>query len=389
MDDLQPPAWLRHAADSEAAATLTTQLVARRSYPGEERGVQEDVAAWLSEHGLPVERQCVEGDRINVLSRIENGPGPTLMLNGHVDTVLPVEGWSSDPFAARRDGDRLYGLGACDMKAGVAAAMLATAALAAHPDDWRGTLLFTSVVDEEAYSVGARTLIAAGLPVDCCIVAESSWEPCLGSIGKVLVRVEVTGKAGHASWPKTGVNAATEAGRFAAGLDDLPVGIYPEMEASRCLLSLHAGSEQYVMTIPERATLLVSRMTVPGETAQSVAGEMQALAASLASPATFAFSVEPPFYPPWQVDQTHPFVQSFAHAYADETGGAPTWRYGGFGDANLFAGEAGTPTVHFGPRGGRYHEADEWVDVPSIGATIAILLRTALAVLPVTSPARP
>src|SRR5690606_30590731 len=98
--------------------------------------------------------------------RVENGAGPTLLLNGHTDTVLAVAGWSSDPWTARRDGDRLYGLGAADMKSGVAAAMLATRALAERRDGWQGTVIFTSVVDEEAYSIAARARVAGGLPVE-------------------------------------------------------------------------------------------------------------------------------------------------------------------------------------------------------------------------------
>ncbi|MDP9472868.1 MAG: M20/M25/M40 family metallo-hydrolase, partial [Chloroflexota bacterium] len=59
----------------------------------------------------------------------------------------------------------------------------------------------------------------------------------------------------------------------------------------------------------------------------------------------------------------------------------PDWGYTGFGDANLFAGELGIPTVQFGPHGANFHQADEWIDVPSIGATVRVLLRLALDVL--------
>lgn len=149
-------AWIRAAIDGEEAAALTARLVAIRSYPGEEGAVQRAIAAWLTENSLAPEMQPTEGDRPNVLAWVHNGDGPTFMLNGHVDTVLAVEGWSRDPWQGWRDGDRLYGLGACDMKSGVVAAMLATRALAQNRDRWRGTALFTSVVDEEAYSVGAR-----------------------------------------------------------------------------------------------------------------------------------------------------------------------------------------------------------------------------------------
>jgi acetylornithine deacetylase/succinyl-diaminopimelate desuccinylase-like protein len=376
-------AWLRDLADDEEAAALTTQLVSFRSYPGEEGPVQRAVSAWLERHGLETELPPTVGDRPNVIARVENGTGPTLLLNGHVDTVLAVDGWSSDPWTARRDGDRLYGLGACDMKSGVAAAMLATRALHRHRDRWQGTVILTTVVDEEAYSIGARAIIDAGIRADWCVVTEASWDrPCLGSVGKTLVRVDVAGKAAHASWPADGVNAAVEAARFVARLDGLPLGRHPRLTATRCVLDLRAGNDQYVITVPERARVTVNRMLVPGEGGASTVAEMRGLVEALGSPATFDFAVEPPFYPPWETDADHPLVAVFARAYEAEAGRAPSWGYTGFGDANLFSGEAGIPTVQFGPRGANFHQADEWVEVPSIAATARVLVRLALDLMP-------
>ncbi len=376
-------AWLQASSDAEEAASLTAHLVSFPSYPGQEGEVQRAVAAWLDSQGLsPTFGPTGDKARPNVLVAVENGPGPILLLNGHVDTVLAVEGWSSDPWTGRREGDRLYGLGACDMKAGVAAAMMTTRALAQRRDLWRGTLLFTAVVDEEAYSIGARALVEAGIRADACIITESSWErPCLGSVGKLLVRADVTGKAAHASWPAAGINAAVEAARFVARLDDLPLQPHPRLTATQCVLSLLSGNEQYVITVPERARVVLNRMIVPGETGASVLDDLRALAAELESPANFALTLDPPFYPPWETDPEGPLATAFAAAYRAETGHAPTWSYTGFGDANLFAGELGIPTVQFGPHGANFHQADEWIDVPSIGGSVRILLRLALEVL--------
>ncbi len=377
--------WLAEVSDAEEAATLTAQLVAHRSYPGEEADVQAAVADWFTRQGLPADLVPTVPNRPNVVVRVENGPGPTLLLNGHVDTVLAVEGWLTDPWQADRDGDRLYGLGACDMKSGVAAAMLATRALARHRDCWRGTVIFTSVVDEEAYSVGAHALIDSGLRADYCVVTEAAWEwPCLGSVGKMLVRLDVTGKAAHATWPDRGVNAAIEAARFVARLGEIPLRAHPRMQPSQTVLSFHSGSEQYVITLPERARVLINRHTVPGETTDSVLAQYRALAAGLDSAATFEFTIDPPFYPPWEIDAAHPLVTSFARAYEAESGQAPDYRYTGFGDPNLFSGEANIPTVMVGPHGAGFHEANEWVDVPSIGATVRVLLRLAHDLLPPT-----
>jgi acetylornithine deacetylase/succinyl-diaminopimelate desuccinylase-like protein len=231
--------WLRAAANVEEAAALTARLVAIRSYPGEEGAAQRAVAAWLTAQGVQAELLPTEGDRPNVLARVENGPGPTLLLNGHVDTVLAAQGWSCDPWQGKREGDRLYGLGAADMKAGVAAALLVTRALAQARDRWRGTVLFTSVVDEEAYSLGARALVELPVRADYCVVTESGFDhPAIGGVGKVLVRADVTGKAAHGSLPQEGINAAVEAAKLVARLDELPLGPHPRMTASRCTAAM-------------------------------------------------------------------------------------------------------------------------------------------------------
>ncbi len=371
--------WLAQSSGVEEAAALTAQLVAIKSYPGEEGDVQRAVAAWLRDNGLQPEFQATEGDRPNVIARVHNGAGPTFMFNGHTDTVLAADGWSCDPWQGKRDGNIFYGLGAGDMKCGVVATMLATRALAQRPDLWKGTLIFTSVVDEEAFSIGARALAHANINAHACMVAESDWEhPMLGGMGKVLVRADVQGKAAHASWPHEGINAATEAAKFVARLETLPLGTHPRLESSQCVLSFHSGSEQYVVTVPEHARVTINRHIVPGETGQTVFAQMQSLADSMHSPAHFTFALDPPYYPPWEISPEHPFVVKFADAYEREAGHAPDFGFSGFGDANLFSGEMGIPTIHFGPRGGKFHQADEWVDLASIAATTRIYLRLAL-----------
>jgi acetylornithine deacetylase/succinyl-diaminopimelate desuccinylase-like protein len=375
--------WLANLASDDEAAALTSELVSFRSYPGEEGPVQRHVAAWLQAAGLEPELQATEGDRPNVIARVENGDGPTLLLNGHTDTVLAVAGWDSDPWTTHRDGDRLYGLGAADMKSGVAAAMLATRALSQNRGRWQGTVIFTSVVDEEAYSIGAHALIDSGLRADYCIVTESAWDrPALGSVGKTLLRIDVTGKAAHASWPWDGVNAATEAARLVARLDELPILEHPRMRGSRAVLNFSSGNDQYVITVPERARVILNRMIVAGERSEDVVAEVQSLVDDLASPAAFEISVDPPYYPPWETDPRHPLAQAVAAAYVTETGHEPEWGYGGFGDMNLFSEEAGIPTVMIGPRGNLFHQANEWVDVPSIAATTRLLVRVAQDLLP-------
>jgi acetylornithine deacetylase/succinyl-diaminopimelate desuccinylase-like protein len=191
--------------DQDEAVALLRQLVAVRSYPGEELAAQQLVAAWLANNGLVPELQPTANGQPNVLARVVNGPGPTLLLNGHIDTVLAVEGWACDPWQGRLEGERLYGLGAGDMKCGGVVNMLVARELARRRAEWQGTVVFSSVTDEEAYSYGARALLASGISADACFVTEPSFtKAIIGAPGKVLVRVDVTGKAAHGFYPWEG-----------------------------------------------------------------------------------------------------------------------------------------------------------------------------------------
>lgn len=375
---------LAACGDRDEAGEMLAALVRERSYPGEEAAVQARVADWLQAAGLSPESPLAGPNRPNVVAIIENGEGPTLLLNGHTDTVLAAEGWSSDPWQGRWDGDRYFGLGACDMKSGVAAIMLAARALHQHRDGWRGRVLVTSVVDEEAYSIGAHALIDGGLKADYCIVTEAAWtDPCLGCVGKILIQVDVTGKAAHATWPWEGINAAIELAKFVARIDEVPLAEHPRMRGSQTILSSISGSAQYVVTVPEKARALINRHTVPGETAEEVIAAYRALADSLQSPATFEFSVQPPFYPSWETKINTPIVDAMQSAYQDETGSKPnSFGYWGFGDMNLFSSEAEIPTVMFGPLGGGFHQKDEWVDVTTIPAVARMIVRMTHELLP-------
>ena len=368
----------------DEALALTRRLVAIRSYPGEELAVQQDVAAWFAEQGMIAEiSPTSDPARPNVIVRIENGPGPVFLLNGHTDTVLADSKWEHDPWQGWIDGDRFRGLGAVDMKSGVAAAMLVTRALHRELDLWSGTLIFSSVVDEEAYSLGARALIDDGIAADYCLVTESGFDwPCLGAYGKYLVRVDVTGQAAHASWPEQGINAAEEAAKFVARLDEIELPAHPRIRSSQTVLSFLSGSATYVITLPEQATVLINRHTIPGETEDGVLAQYRELAERIGSAATFTISTDPPRYPSWEISDDHPYVRTFAQVYKSAIGKVPEFAWRGYGDMNLFSTDAGIPTIMFGPRGDGFHNAGEYVEIPSIAASADIIIELIATLLP-------
>jgi acetylornithine deacetylase/succinyl-diaminopimelate desuccinylase-like protein len=376
-------AALQACGSTDEAVALLSDLVRVRSYPGEELGAQDVVAGWLRDQGLQPEYQHAGENRPNIVATIRNGDGPTLLLNGHTDTVLEAEGWDSNPWEPRIEGNRLYGLGACDMKSGIVSMLLAGRALDRNRDLWSGTVIISSVVDEEAYSLGAHALIDAGLQADYAIVTEATGDtPCVGSIGKVLVQVDVTGKASHATWPERGINAAIELAKFIAQIEQVPIDAHPRLRASQTVLSSLSGSAQYVITVPEKARALINRHTVPGETGETVLARYQAVIDALDSPATFELSIQPPFYPPWETELDAPITRSMRNAFVAEYDREPTYGYWGFGDMNLFSGEAGIPTVVLGPAGAGFHEKNEWVDTGTIVPVARMIVRMTADLLP-------
>jgi acetylornithine deacetylase/succinyl-diaminopimelate desuccinylase-like protein len=148
-------------------------------------------------------------------------------------------------------------------------------------------------------------------------------------------------------------------------------------------MTFKSGPDKYEsIVVPESAQILINWHTVPGETGDDVIGRMQALVAELQSPASFAFAIDPPHYPAWETPVDATVAIAFARAYEAEAGRPPEFAYAGYGDMNLFSADAGIPTVMFGAHAGKFHEADEWVDLPSIGATVRVLLRLACDLMP-------
>jgi acetylornithine deacetylase len=139
-----------------------------------------------------------------VARAVGSGGGRSLLLNGHVDVVTPEprEEWTTDPFAATvRDG-RVYGRGACDMKGGVAAMVLATEILMELGVALRGDLVLNTVTDEESTAAGALATVARGVSADGAIVPEpTALTVWLGTRGSLMPEITVAGRTGHAGFP--------------------------------------------------------------------------------------------------------------------------------------------------------------------------------------------
>lgn len=312
------------------------------------------VARWLEERGLDVEVEEVAPGRPNVVGIARgSGGGRSLLLNAHMDTVgyagmeRPLEPVVSD--------GRLYGRGAYDMKASLAAIMLAGAR--ARERSLRGDVLVTAVCDEEVASIGSEA-VARRYRADAAVVSEpTEMRLCVAHKGFVWLEVETRGRAAHGSRADLGIDAIAKMGRILSGIDELAGELagrdpHPLLGTGSVHASLIEGGQE-LSTYPERCLLQLERRTIPGETPEQVEREIRALVDGIDGDVRTTF-VRHPF----EVDESEAVVEAVdRHAGGPETIGVPFWA-----DSAVFQA-AGIPTVVFGPGGEGAHAVQEWVSL--------------------------
>jgi succinyl-diaminopimelate desuccinylase len=239
-------------AASDDLTQLTRDLIRFPTInpPGDAYGpCAEFIGNRLQRHGFQIAYVRAEGTpgdsmrypRLNVVARREgNRPGKTVHFNGHIDVVEAGHGWTVDPFeGVVRDG-RVYGRGACDMKGGIAAAMIAAEALVAEVPDFAGAIEISGTVDEESGGFGGVGYLARNgwfdrPRVDHVIIPEplDVDRVCLGHRGVWWAEVEVKGHIGHGSMPFLGVSAIRGMGEFLALVES---ELYPLLGQRRTVM---------------------------------------------------------------------------------------------------------------------------------------------------------
>ncbi|HSJ53294.1 MAG TPA: M20/M25/M40 family metallo-hydrolase, partial [Anaerolineae bacterium] len=309
--------------DDTYTLRLLQDMVAINSVVGQEGPLAEYLYAELQSLGLPCEMHQVEAGRFNVYARLAGtGPGRRLNFNGHLDTVPTCEGWATDPFTPVLKDGRLYGLGACDMKAGIACILTMLKAFVDSGHPFRGELSFSGVVDEEAYSKGARAMLDTDLAAcDAVVLAEpysgDEGKPIpLGITGKVLYDLTVRGRAAHGFHPELGINAVEQAAHLVAALDRLPMREHPDFgRGNTCTLKIEGGYQLYSVVVPDLCRVEINRLLVPGETSATAVEDMEALIRSLDLEATVDVALKPPRYEPFLVSRDDPIIQIFDDVY--------------------------------------------------------------------------
>ncbi|HSK16267.1 MAG TPA: M20/M25/M40 family metallo-hydrolase [Gaiellaceae bacterium] len=348
---------------TERLAGLASELVRIDSVnPGLVEGgagegeIARFVAAWLADAGLEVEVEEVAPGRPNVVGIARgSGGGASLLLNAHTDTV-GVAGMER-PFEPAIVEGRLHGRGAYDMKAALAAIMLAGADAARA--GLRGDVVVAAVCDEELGSIGTAR-VAEGHRADAAIVAEpTGLRLAVAHRGFVAFEIETAGRAAHGSMPELGIDAIVRMGHVLVRMEALDRTLraepaHPLLGSGSVHASLVEGGQE-LSSYPERCLLTGERRTIPGETVADVEEELRALLGELDGETRTLLAREP-----FEASAESPIAELVRrHAGDPEVVGAPFWT-----DAALL-GAAGIPTVLFGPSGEGAHAVEEWVDVAS------------------------
>jgi acetylornithine deacetylase len=329
------------------------------------------VAGWLERAGLAVEMLETEPGRPSVIARAAGRhDGRMLLLNAHMDTV---GGENMDaPFEPRIDGERMYGRGAYDMKAGLVAIMLTAAEWARSGA--AGELVVAAVADEEAFSIGSQA-VAERVAADGAVVAEpTGLDLCIAHKGFAWGVLETAGIAAHGSRPDLGVDAIAAMGPALARLGERAAALQrgpgdPLLGPPSLHASIIEGGRE-MSTYPERCLVRVERRMLPGERVEDVERELHELAGGAAE-ARVTFSREPLQTPPEAAIVEAVRRAERARGREPALAGAPFWT-----DAALFAA-AGTPTVVYGPGGEGAHAAVEWVDLRQLDACLEVLIDVA------------
>jgi acetylornithine deacetylase len=315
--------------------------------------VEEHLAGYVAEYlrrsGVEVELDEVTPRRPNVIARITTGARETILLEAHLDTVR-VDGMTIPPFEpVVRDG-RLFGRGACDTKASLAAFLYAVTSVLAEGRRPRHNVVLLAVADEEYQFTGARRAVERGLGADWGIVGEPT---SLGIIhahkGVTRWRIHTTGRAAHSAYPQQGENAIYTMAQIVARLDDYALGLqeqvpHPLLGPPTLSVGVIEGG-QAVNVVPDHCWIEIDRRTLPGENAEEVMADVRHVLREVNG-----WTMEAPHLSVagMHVPDSSAAVTELSAALRAVTGNAVLTSAPYATDAGLYC-QAGVPCVVFGP----------------------------------------
>lgn len=369
--------------------------------PGDVTRCVEVIATLLEREEIPFRLMESKPGVRNIWARLSGSKGKTgkhksFLLNGHLDTVPAGDGWSLDPFAAEIKGNYMYGRGATDMKAGLAASLMAFVRLKRKGCPFAGEVIFTGVGDEEYHGqYGTKWLLANGLTADFAMCCEpTNLELCLGNRGLLMVDVVVKGKSSHGGRPNLGKNAISLANKIICGLEQINLegnrnDRFIDPVGSLSVVGMHGGDR--INVIPDRCVFYIDRRLMPGEKSDDAIRQIEAVITSVTgitpdrgkdNGSEILISPEV-WHEAFWMPESHPFVFRCISVYRSHFGTEPVIEGKSAGtDASHLVSLGKIPTVIFGPGDYREsHTVDEKVELSQLVQATAYYTQLLEAVL--------
>ena len=389
------------ALDTGACVRLAQDLIRVPSVTGDERAAQDLVAFVLEEAGFEVDQfeadvpllkghprfpgmEVERTEAVLVAGLLGEKGERSLILNGHVDVVPPGDrqAWHASPWSAHIHAGRLYGRGACDMKAGLAIAISAGAALKKSGLPLRGRLIVQSVVGEEDGGIGSFAMAQRGYRADAAFVLEPTRLRIIpAQAGALSFRLHISGRSAHASVRYEGISAIEKYELVEARLRQLERSLnqqaHPLFSQYPIAYALSIGrvrAGSWSSTVPDELEC-EGRVGVPVGMASPEVRRLFAEAVADAAQRDAWLADHPPRiewyggqFDAVEVDPELPAFQALRAAHADEFGLAPELQGAPYGsDMRLLVHEAETPAILYGPGDIRQaHATDEWIAVDDV-----------------------
>ncbi|HUQ25033.1 MAG TPA: M20 family metallopeptidase [Burkholderiales bacterium] len=341
--------------------------------PGRERDCARHAGAMLQEWGYQVEYHEYADQRTSVIARAGGSDAKApLCLTGHLDVVsLGTRRWSHDPFSGETAGDKLYGRGSSDMKAGVAAILIAARSMAKKLSGTPGVVLVLTAA-EEGGCIGSKKLAETQLlgRAGAIVVGEpTSNYPFVGHKGSLKFNASFRGVSAHGSMPHLGENAVYKAARAVAKLEgfDFKAKKHTIMGEPTLNVGTFEGGSG-VNLVPDLAKIGVDIRTVPGVDHKQV---MKRIKTILGKAEVEVFSDLPPV---WTAPDDE-WMQRVFEICKPVLGKKPKARTATYmtDAANLLKVYSGAPTVVLGPGEAQMaHQTDEYCSMERIGEAVAI-----------------
>jgi len=352
----------------------------------------------VKEHPAFIDTGMSYENRPNVIGILTGDSArPSLILNGHIDVVSPepIEAWTRDPWAAEIEGDKMYGRGTADMKAGLLANFFALKGISNAGLKPKGTVMLQSVIDEEAGGGGGTlACLTEGYTANGMIVSEPhNLNVTIAHAGINYFRVKVLGKTSHAGLAHLGVNAIGKMYLIYQALIDLDekrgreirFPLFEKGSGRSCHINIGTmKAGDWPSNVAGSAEMECRIGFIPGEKMDEIKRLIENTINDVAQRDPWLREHRPKIEwfgwhaDPWYQDPNHPFVQSFKKAAESVLGREVEFIGRAGGIDSRFSQYFNMPAACTGPKAANIHGIDEYVEIPSVIQVTQVLAMATL-----------